>query len=228
MQLKIRFQNSEAQGIDFENLCSELEICASKGDGFSRVSIIKDDKTTTLFKVDSAIGVLMVKRYNTKNVWHLLRRNFQRSRAKNCLRMSNLFITNGLNVAEPLAVVENSIGLFKGRSWYITRFVQSDMLIDYLDAENWKLNLKKIEQALYALFEVLLKQNLSHGDMKATNLLVSNNNLVVIDLDAAKHHHFMFFHRHAIRKDKARFLKNWNSLPELREYFEQKLDGMNF
>ena len=43
--------------------------------------LLKHDCTTTVSSVASGDNHWVVKRYNTKNAWHWLRRSFQRSRA---------------------------------------------------------------------------------------------------------------------------------------------------
>lgn len=228
MMLKIRFQSPEAACIDLKKLCKRLDMGlggdSRESNGPTETTTIKDDRTTTLYKVKSEIGDLIVKRYNTKNLWHLLRRNFQTSRAVNCLKMARTFKSRGIKVAEPIAVIESRFGPFSGRSWYVSRFVDSIMLADYLGVENWTVPLQAVQGKLQALFNIFLNAELSHGDMKATNLLVCNDGLVVIDLDLAKQHRWRHFHQIALRRDKARFLKNWNNRPGLHNHFERALE----
>ncbi len=225
VKLKIRFQSAEARmaGIDTKKLIERLEDDC-RGNGMPKgATLFKDDRATTLYRVPSEVGDLIVKRYNTKNLWHLLRRNFQVSRARNCLRMAQRYSAAGIRVAQPIAMIESRLGPFAGRSWYVSRFVDSVLLSDYLDMEDWATPLHSIQGKVPALFEVLRDHALSHGDMKATNLLVHDDNLVVIDLDSAKQHRWKFFHRLALRRDKARFLENWNEQPLLYRHLEWEL-----
>jgi len=209
MNLKIRYKSAEAGSIDLESLCLSIDI----------TDLIKNDKTTTLSKVQSDIGELVIKRYNTKNIWHGIRRNFQKSRASNCLRMSRIFNSVGINVAEPIAVVESKKGIFSGRSWFISRYVPGTMLIDCIDDDIDMQDLENISNKIFEIFSLLKTNKLSHGDMKATNLLVTDNSLVAIDLDAAKLHSVDGFHQSALYRDKARFLKNWNSNLPVKNHF---------
>lgn len=228
MKLKIRFQSAEARtaGVDLEKLLGELEGGCRKGDMLTGAVTLKDDQTTTLYRVQSEIGDLVVKRYNTKNFWHLLRRNFQISRARICLEMADKFSSAGIRVAQPVAMIESRFGPFSGRSWYVSRFVDSIVLADYLGIEDRAAPLRSIQGKLRALFEVFLNHDFSHGDMKATNLLVHDDDLVVIDLDNAKQHRCKLFHLRALRRDKARFLKNWNDRPLLYRHFERELEHL--
>ena len=130
MALKVRYANPDAGSIAFDKLCNQIE-----NRELPDARLIKHDATTTLNIFDAGNGPLVFKRYNTKNIWHLLRRNFQTSRAANCLKMARLFAQAGLAVAEPVAVVESVWGPFCGQSWYISRFVDNEMLLDFLGRE---------------------------------------------------------------------------------------------
>ena len=226
VKLKIRFQSAEARmaGVDLEKLVEVLEGDCPKSGALAGAVLFKHDRTTTLCRVPSAVGDLMVKRYNTKNLWHLLRRNFQASRARNCLEMAGKYRGSGIRVAQPVAMIESRLGPFAGRSWYVSRFVDSVLLSDYLGAEDWAAPLRSIEGKIAALFEIFRDHGLSHGDMKATNLLVCDDDLVVIDLDSARQHRWKFFHRTALRRDKARFLENWDDRPLLRQRLARELE----
>ncbi len=225
MKLKIRFQSAEARlaGVDLEKLLEGLESEGRKSGAPPGAILFKHDRATTLYRMPSAMGDLMIKRYNTKNLWHLLRRNFQTSRARNCLEMAQKYSDAGLRVAQPVAVVESRSGPFAGRSWYVSRFVDSVTLSDYLGVEDWAIPLRSIRGEISALFEIFRDHDLSHGDMKATNLLVCDDDLMVIDLDSARQHHWGVFHRLALRRDKMRFLENWEERPLLYRRFEQVL-----
>ena len=60
---------------------------------------------------------------------------------------------------------------------------------------------------------------ISHGDMKASNLLWVDSELFFIDLDAARQHHSEASWRRANIRDRKRFLKNWRGIPELELLF---------
>ena len=60
----------------------------------------------------------------------------------------------------------------------------------------------------------------THGDMKATNLMWVNERLFFIDLDGAKKHVSQQSWQHAHKKDVKRFLKNWRDQPDLLSLFD--------
>ncbi len=221
MSLKVRYSNPDAGNIAYLEICNKLE-----SGQLADTTLIKDDATTTLYLVDDAGGLLVFKRYNTKNIWHSLRRNFQTSRAANCLRMANLFSKAGLAVAEPMAVIESTWGPFRGRSWYVCRYLDNELLLDYLGREQDEVVVEQAIAKVADIFSILCDTAMSHGDMKATNILVNNGSLVLIDLDAARKHGSGRLHSRAISRDRRRFLKNWSTSPELQQRFSRKLDEL--
>ncbi len=218
MALQIRYINSDVESIELKDLCLNPDSAFTSQQG-----IIKNDSTTSLSRLKLDTGEVVVKRYNTKNFWHLIRRNFQTSRAENCYAMARVFESKGISIPEPLGVIEHCLGPFSGKSWYISRYVDNVMLLDYLSQDLWRTNFLQILPGVLKIFRVLADNQLSHGDMKATNLLVKDDDLWVIDLDGAKFHNSIGSHRSALKKDKARFLKNWNGNPELREKFQSEI-----
>jgi tRNA A-37 threonylcarbamoyl transferase component Bud32 len=218
MTLEVRYLNSEVKSSDLAKLCGNPDHAFPDGE-----IVLKDDATTTVRRLKIDLGDIVVKRYNTKNFWHMIRRNFQKSRAENCHRMAGEFRQKGIVVPETLAVIKNCVGPFSGPSWYVSRHQESELLLDYLDHENWRERLNQVASQVMELFTVMVRNSLSHGDMKATNLLVDNGDLVVIDLDAARRHRIHYLHRIALHKDRIRFLKNWSNRPELAAEFERRL-----
>ncbi len=218
MPLKIRYLNSAVRSRDLEDLCARPE------SAFSETAVmVKDGTRNTLHRVTTDIGDLVVKRYNTKNAWHRVRRNFQTSRALNCWHMGELFRSGGIDTPEPMAVVEDQRGLFSGRSWYICRYVGSTGLPDYLGSADWEEKFESVQGRVCELFQALKSHRFSHGDLKGSNLLVCGDRLAVVDLDAAKQHRSRVLHRWAFDDDKARFLKNWADVPEIRGRFNALL-----
>ena len=59
------------------------------------------------------------------------------------------------------------------------------------------------------LFRILADYRISHGDMKATNFLVRNGTLHVLDLDAMERSRTKAKFREKFGRDLTRFQKNW-------------------
>jgi len=61
------------------------------------------------------------------------------------------------------------------------------------------------------LFYRLYLLNLSHGDMKATNIKILDQQPVLIDLDSMQQHKCAWFFRRKHARDLKRFMRNWTS-----------------
>ena len=77
--------------------------------------------------------------------------------------------------------------------------------------------------AILTLFESMCRQRISHGDLKATNLLWDAGQVMVIDLDAVVQHRSAAAHARAWRRDRARLLRNWPPGSLLHSWLDQRL-----
>ena len=185
---------------------------------------LKEDTTTSVWCTEFDGRMIVVKRYNTKNPWHAVRRAFRVSRADNCWQMSHAFNRAGIRTPANVAVIQEWFGPFKGRSWYLCEYVSSDTLIDHLsDGNSAPGDLNPIVSDIRAVFSNLKNALLSHGDFKASNILLSPSGLWLIDLDAARKHRNSKSFDRAYQKDRNRFLKNWAGNTQLHQLFKNSL-----
>jgi tRNA A-37 threonylcarbamoyl transferase component Bud32 len=171
--------------------------------------LLKDGGSSTVALVQLTDGHCVVKRYNIKDRRHAFSRFWRPSRAwhswKTALRLQCI----GICTPEPLALIEERFGPFRRRAWLITEFCPGTHLLNHLSPDREPSPTEGI--AITSLFNTLHRERISHGDLKATNLLWHNDQLLLIDLDAAKKHRFATTQRRAWEKDRSRFLHNWPS-----------------
>ena len=83
------------------------------------------------------------------------------------------------------------------------------------DLKAWLLKRKDVEIPVWLehqvvrLFDILWGSHVTHGDMKATNFIVTDEQLQVIDLDAVRWHGAEKSFLKAFRRDLQRFMDNW-------------------
>jgi len=80
---------------------------------------------------------------------------------------------------------------------------------------------QRVSTAIEDAFEKMKAARLTHGDLKASNLMWCDNKLYFIDLDAAQHHINSVTWQQAHNKDRKRFLKNWQQDSQLLALFER-------
>jgi tRNA A-37 threonylcarbamoyl transferase component Bud32 len=186
--------------------------------------VLKHDGTTTVAAVQANGTAWVIKRYNTKNAWHALRRTLRRSRALNCWEMSACFLDAGIAVPAPVAYVERKLGPVRGRSYFLYEYVDAEDLLSYMKHHGRSDDLEGVVRRITTLFAVLRIARITHGDMKATNILVdAERRVTLLDLDAARRPARTRDFEQGHARDRSRFLENWRSDPELMERFDQAL-----
>ena len=185
---------------------------------------LKQGNTCTLWTTPVDGRELVVKRYNIKGLSHKVGRALRRTRAAVSWMNAHRLWMYGIPTARPVALLEERFGPLRGRAWYISEFVAGDDASSLCgQATLDKAGQIRAGQQLTNLLAQLALSSLSHGDMKATNFILSEGGAVVIDLDAMrKHDAAESFHR-AQRRDLKRFMRNWDACPETRTMFAEMM-----
>lgn len=181
---------------------------------------LKHDRTTTVMRVPMGDDWMILKRYNPRNGWHKIKRALRRSRARRCWNMSYAFQQAGLNVARPIMMCEQRFGPFRGNAYFVSELLAGPELLAALPQMN-RVEQGLVKHALDDAFVRMREAKISHGDLKASNLIWSNNTLYFIDLDAAKQHWTHLGWQRSHRKDRKRFLKNWQTSVQLSGLFSE-------
>ncbi len=181
---------------------------------------LKNGNSSTVALVDGPLGPLVVKRYNIKNAGHGIRRAFRKTRAwiswENAYRLEFL----GISTLKPVALVEERFGMIRRRAYFITEYVDGPDATVLQDKENSVADIVSIAEILKSLSAA----GVSHGDLKASNFLLASDGAVIIDLDSMREHTNPVHRDRAEKKDIARFMKNWESIPEVGQRFAELLD----
>jgi len=153
---------------------------------------------------------IVVKRYNYKGFLHSIRHTIKCSRAKKCwLNGLRLQI---LNVAtpKPFAYFEKHSGPFVQKSYFVTEYLEGVRLHDYLNDDNRSREermkvIKKVEASL----DKLGRYQITHGDLKHTNILITTTGPALTDLDAMVIHKFCLIYKLQRRKDSSRLMQRF-------------------
>jgi len=168
---------------------------------------LKDGNSATVVKVSYAGKQLVIKRYNIKSFWHGLKRCYRPSRAAVSWRNGNLLELMGIATPTALGFIEQRFAWLRKRAYLICEYSDGQELFDVYQSRSPT----AIELAgLKEMFSLLRSYKVSHGDLKASNLLLDKQSqLMMIDLDAMHEHVDNVGFQKAYDKDKQRFLKNW-------------------
>jgi len=190
-----------------------------------QAKILKDGNTCTVTALELDAKPLVCKRYNIKNILHALSRAFRPSRAACSWKNSHHLLRCGIATARPVAMREQRLGPMRGRGWLFMERIHGDNLYYYHDHPERLASdtFKKIAQAVSQLFEKMVQERISHGDMKAGNFIYHDDKLYLIDLDSMQAHTHKKSFEEAFTRDMSRFFKNWQNHPATIALFHEAL-----
>jgi tRNA A-37 threonylcarbamoyl transferase component Bud32 len=206
----------------FERLYRDPE-SAFAGEG---VRFLKRGNTATLVATRIDGVDVVIKRYNVKSVWHGVRRALKRTRASISWENAQLLRFYGICTPRPIAFIEQRLGTATRVSYFVSQHLHGLTLREFFQqhpasSAEGRLLVKTIADT----FAILARYHIRHGDMKATNIIVSDNLSCLVDLDALRSYRSKTAFRRAQRRDLKRFLENWRSQPDVHELFANSLAG---
>jgi tRNA A-37 threonylcarbamoyl transferase component Bud32 len=171
--------------------------------------ILKDGNTCYVSSMMWNGKAVAVKRYNHKGLIHSLRHTIKRSRARrgwlNGHRLRMLHIAT----PKPLCFIEQRRGILVWKSYLVTEYVDGQKLYDFLQDDNVaKDERSQVTEHVKELLERLGKHRISHGDLKHTNILITNSEPMLMDLDAMKVHKWKSLYKVRLAKDLRRLAEH--------------------
>jgi tRNA A-37 threonylcarbamoyl transferase component Bud32 len=166
----------------------------------------------------------VIKRYNIKNFAHWLKRFWRPSRAWHSWREGNRLMFLGIATPKPLAVLERRFFWLRRQAYLVTEYLPGPDIIQRFAPYVASGEAPESElQALDKLFGQLLRERISHGDLKGHNVFWHEDRWALIDLDAMCQHTSQGSFAAAFAKDRARFMRNWPQDSALHQLLEQRL-----
>lgn len=177
--------------------------------------MLKDGNSSTVVRLEIDGRAVVVKRYNLKTWWHVLKRLFFPTRAWHSWRNAHMLEMLGIGTPAPLVLLEQRCGPLRRVAWFVADFVegkdvQSVLQNAAVDSPLWQQTLAQFQD----LFNALREHAIVHGDTKATNFLSSAAGLQVLDLDAMRQELDARRFRRASARDLQRFARNFAAHPE--------------
>jgi tRNA A-37 threonylcarbamoyl transferase component Bud32 len=182
------------------NFIKQIDELVDKG------QVIKSGDTSCVSRLSFNGRDIVVKRYNHKGIIHSLRHTIKRSRAQRGWLHAHRLRMLQIATPQPLAYIEQRRGLLLWRSYLITEYIQGQMLYYFLrDSSTSEEAHSIVNQQVIELLQRLGKYRISHGDLKHTNILVTDNVPVLTDLDGMKVHTWNWMCKIRHTKDLERF-----------------------
>lgn len=168
--------------------------------------VLKNGNTCYVSRLSWNGKDVVVKRYNNKGFIHSLRHTIKKSRARRGWLHGHRLGMLNIATPEPLAYIEQRKGFLIWKSYLVTKYVKGKRLYDYLRDDNVTQEQRSITtQQVKNLLIKLAKYRVTHGDLKHSNILVTKNGPVLIDLDSMKVHKCRWTYQSRQIKDHERF-----------------------
>lgn len=178
---------------------------------------LKLGNSSTVIRCEIDDERYVIKRYNIKGWSHRVRRWFKR-RGRNAWKNGNWLAFLGIPSAQPLALLEQRVGWFAGVTYLVMADEGDRDLAQVLSTEPEAL--ERVGPQVVELLKRLKSAGIRHGDLKATNFIerigADRQDMVLIDYDALSHG--------GNSSDIARFMANWDDLPELKGTWQKWID----
>lgn len=178
-------------------------------------TVLKAGNSATVMRLRIGETAYVVKRYNVKGFFHGLRRALRPTpRYRVAWLSGHRLLRLGIATPRPVALLEARQGLAT-----VAYLVMEDLgaardLAQAVAGEGYTAG---VGRAVAGLFRGLRDAGLVHGDTKASNFLVRDASVYLIDLDAMKPG------SQTRSRDVARFLANWDDAPQVCESFRGAL-----
>jgi len=190
------------KGTQPSDIIEQMDTLMDKG------QVLKNDDTCYVSRVTWNGEDVVVKRFNHKGFIHSLRHTIKKSRARRGWLHANRLVMLHISTARPLAYIEQCKGLLVWKSYLITEYVKGQRFNDFLtDGNVTDEKRSEVTRQVSELVGKLGKYRITHGDLKHTNILITENGPVLMDLDGMKVHRWQLLFRIKRDKDIARLKK---------------------
>jgi tRNA A-37 threonylcarbamoyl transferase component Bud32 len=215
---------SQLRAIRREEEPAMLPVLANADALLDQGHMYKTGGAASVARVDVDGRPLVIKRYNIKDLAHWFKRFWRPSRAWHSWREGNRLMFLGIATPKPLALLETRFLGLRNKAYLVTEYLPGPDIIERFapyvasgDAPENEL------LALDQLFEQMIRERISHGDLKGHNVFWHQDRWALIDLDAMCQHRSQSSFAAAFARDRARFMRNWPVESALHQLLEQRL-----
>ncbi len=182
-------------------------------------SAIKNGNTCTVAAALLGDTKIVIKRYNIKNFWHGISRALRPTRAAKSWTNAHRLKLLNIATANPVALIESRPFGLRGKAYFLAEYMDAPDAAEFFNITRDKTERAAAIKNIATLFYQLYLLQISHGDTKASNIKMLNNQPVLIDLDSMCQHSQVGRGLQAHVRDVRRFMQNWKTEPALYNAF---------
>ncbi|MCF7973770.1 MAG: hypothetical protein K9N55_08140 [Phycisphaerae bacterium] len=185
------FNTKQFRSVFSQGFCEqqEADFVAWLGYVKDQGDVLKDDRKAILIRSQYDGKNLVVKHYKYVHVMYALTHAFLQSRAQYAWHASLKMAALHVPTPRALACVERlSLGIVR-ESYFVYEYEPGFLFREYA----WSTPIDSLLSQthlhdVYHVLRVLKKHNISHGDLKMPNIVVTDHGPVLIDLDQVRFH----------------------------------------
>jgi|TARA_B110000263_G_scaffold75446_1_gene65913 tRNA A-37 threonylcarbamoyl transferase component Bud32 len=198
------------------------EVIINLGHFMKKGSVVKDEAGHQIVKINIKNQEFFIKKYQKKNLFHILRKFFSKTRAYNSWLASYWLRAAGINTFEIACVYEEYNALTTLDSYIISESLEG-LRLD--EASKYEENSLMISAKIHALFKRLLWIGFNHGDAKSSNFFFSKNSLITFDLDNSRQINLSFFFKRSRARDVKRILRSFLYSDKIYSFLDKRLNN---
>jgi serine/threonine protein kinase len=190
------FNKEFCEGANPRHLVEQIDELIANG------QVIKNSNTSYVARISWNGKDVAVKRHNCKGFFHSLRHTIKGSRALRGWLNNHRLRKLNIPVPKPLAYISTYKRLLIEKTYILTEYIQGKTFHRLIKRERIPHEeLAKITNQILNIIERLGEYRISHGDLKDSNILITNEGPVITDLDSMKTHIFDLTAKWQIAKD---------------------------
>lgn len=191
---------------DKTRLAEELLPLISSPDSFfdEPLSFIKNNCKRTVVKIIVGPSKLVIKRYNYKNWFDWITKcPFRSSKAYRAWYYMNELKRKGVFTTTPIAIIEKRIGPFWLETYLVTEYLEGTSL----NQNGTAAISETIYKELLNVLAIFFKNKWLHRDFIASNMILQNDKIAIIDLDEMHSYAFQnsYFRKKFLKKHIKKF-----------------------
>ncbi len=220
-QRKISIAPSYVDDNSLQDVCNNINTYFQSPDK----TILKRGRSSTVIKIAAGnTSNIVVRRDNFVSLFKFLKRGARKSRSRKIWEKGRFLGGLGLKTVTPIALIEDYAFFVRTASYVLFEYIDGITLKAYfLDPKTSGVAknamAEKVVQSIYKWHS----SGVTHGDPKASNIMIKNNDIYLIDVEDIRAPKSERTKKHAVTRDKYIILHNWQKYPEQRDVWIRKL-----
>jgi len=183
-------------------------------------SVLNIHDGSLVLKLESDLGDLTAKYKSNDNLKQMLVKSLGQKSARRNWLYAHFLLQHHIATPEPLAYLQSKKMALNYQSWYICRYEEGLSCEEYfLNSPSFTPSMRNTVSAIVDMFITLRECQVSHGNFKASNILILQNRPSLIDLDLMSYHATKGKAERKWREDLHFFMENWRERHDIDKQF---------